>query len=380
MIICMEKRIQVVAFEVPYPPNYGGIIDIFYKLKSLHYSGYAVTLHAFESHRGKHAELEKLCREIYYYPRKKSIWNFFSVLPYIVVSRSDKRLLANILINGGPVLFEGLHSCFLLSHSKLASCLKIVRTHNVEHNYYMNLFESAKSPARKLFFLSESLKLRIFQRKLKYAQALLCISPTDQAYFQGKFGNAHYIPGFHPFDEVSGRPGKGAYILYHGNLSVPENEEMVFYLLRHVFVQVQAPVVIAGLGPTERLRNEIGQHPGVRLVANPGETEMSHIIASAHICVIPAFKSAGFKLKLLYTLFKGRFCVVNQKVVEGTGLDKLCTVAAIDPDMPGLLNDLMQKDYPESILIERRNFLETHFSNNRSIGKMENIMENLIHG
>ena len=29
------KNINIVSFDIPYPPNYGGIIDVFYKIKAL---------------------------------------------------------------------------------------------------------------------------------------------------------------------------------------------------------------------------------------------------------------------------------------------------------------------------------------------------------
>ena len=42
-----NDSIQIVAFAVPWPPNYGGAIDIFYKIKALHEQGVKTHLHAF---------------------------------------------------------------------------------------------------------------------------------------------------------------------------------------------------------------------------------------------------------------------------------------------------------------------------------------------
>ena len=30
-----DKEVHIVSFDVPYPPNYGGVIDVFYKIKTL---------------------------------------------------------------------------------------------------------------------------------------------------------------------------------------------------------------------------------------------------------------------------------------------------------------------------------------------------------
>ena len=35
-----NKKIHIVSFDIPYPPNYGGIIDVFYKIKTLFELGY----------------------------------------------------------------------------------------------------------------------------------------------------------------------------------------------------------------------------------------------------------------------------------------------------------------------------------------------------
>ncbi len=30
-----DKYLHIISFDIPYPPNYGGVIDVFYKLKAL---------------------------------------------------------------------------------------------------------------------------------------------------------------------------------------------------------------------------------------------------------------------------------------------------------------------------------------------------------
>ena len=125
---------------MPYPPNYGGVIDVYYKIKSLHQLGCEIILHCFDYGRGQQSELEKYCKQIFYYPRHKSIFKFLNSLPYIVSTRNDSELLKNLKQNNYPILFEGLHSCFFLNHNDLQDRFKVVRTHNIEHDYYLSLF------------------------------------------------------------------------------------------------------------------------------------------------------------------------------------------------------------------------------------------------
>lgn len=40
--------LHIVSFHIPIPQNYGGVIDIYYKVKALHDIGVKVILHCFE--------------------------------------------------------------------------------------------------------------------------------------------------------------------------------------------------------------------------------------------------------------------------------------------------------------------------------------------
>ena len=42
------KHLHVISFDVPVPANYGGVIDVYYKLKALHLQGVKIHLHCFE--------------------------------------------------------------------------------------------------------------------------------------------------------------------------------------------------------------------------------------------------------------------------------------------------------------------------------------------
>ena len=58
-------KLHIVSFDNPYPPNYGGVIDVFYKLKHLHASGVKIYLHAFEYGRKPAKELNQFCEKVF---------------------------------------------------------------------------------------------------------------------------------------------------------------------------------------------------------------------------------------------------------------------------------------------------------------------------
>ena len=85
----MINKLHIVSFDVPFPTNYGGVIDVFYKLKALHKQGVEIYLHVFEYGRGEQKELLNYCKEVFYYPRNSFIKSFFSRAPFIVKSRGN---------------------------------------------------------------------------------------------------------------------------------------------------------------------------------------------------------------------------------------------------------------------------------------------------
>ncbi|MEI8114493.1 MAG: glycosyltransferase family 1 protein [Bacteroidia bacterium] len=372
----METAIQLVAFNIPYPPDYGGIIDIFYKIKALSECGITVYLHCFEYNRPQAIELEKYCTKIFYYQRKNGLRWQFATKPYIAVTRTNDQLLRNLSENNAPILFEGLHTCFYLDHSLLSTHLRLVRTHNIEHEYYLNLYQSERNIFKKLFFRMEACKLKSYEKILKNASHLLCISPNDNYYFDHKYGHSHFVPAFHPFNEIKSKLGRGKYILFHGNLSVHENYQAAEFLIKNVFGKISQPVIIAGKNPGERLIQQISQLPNIQLISNPEIEQMEMLIQDSHICLIPTFQDTGLKLKLLASLFSGRFCIANTPMIHKTGLEHLCQLADSPKEMIRLIHELFDQDFTSGEIEKRRIILEDAFSNRHNALKVIRLIDN----
>ena len=124
-----NKNLHIICLDVPFPADYGGAIDMFYRIKALHQLGYNLTLHVYEYGRGKHAELNQFGNVIYY-SRKRSFLNLFSSRPFIVQTRKNKKLLDNLLKDDFPILFEGIHTTWFLENSEIQKRTTIVRMHN----------------------------------------------------------------------------------------------------------------------------------------------------------------------------------------------------------------------------------------------------------
>ncbi len=368
-----DKHLHMVSFDVPYPPNYGGIIDVYHKIRALYHAGVKVTLHCFEYGRGRPAELEALCHKTYYYRRNTGIANHFSLLPYIVKSRNDAKLLANLTTDDDdPILFEGLHTCALISHPALRNRLKIYRESNIEHHYYKHLARATDNLKEKAFFYIESLKLRFFQNILKHANLMYVVSEADAEYLRKHFPHHHveFVPSFHGNTTLGCKPGKGCYAIYHGKLSVAENSLAASYLIREVFSRLEHRLIIAGMDPPESLISLAGQYPNVEMAANPGTHEMERLVSEAHANILVTFQPTGLKLKLLNTLYQGRFCIVNSAMLTGTTLGKICEVADGAGALRKKTNEIFSVEFSEKDIEKRRLVLEENYSDAVNLKKL----------
>lgn len=361
-----DREIHVICFDVPYPPDYGGVIDVYYKVKALQRTGVGVHLHCYQYGRGESEVLRESCLTVNYYRREASKTGLFNRLPYIVVSRSSEDLVGNLLKDELPILFEGLHTCYFMNDERLKNRDKYVRTHNIEHDYYANLASVERNIFKRYYFHNESEKLRSFELTLSDAKCIFAISPNDHRYFSEQYGNSEYIPAFHPNDEVSCMTGTGDFALYHGNLSIGENNEAALYLIREVFNDIDHKLVIAGSRPSQILRKEALRHKNVEIAGNIPTEEIHRLIRDAQINILPTFQPTGIKLKLLTALFSGRHCITNGIMTDNTGLESLCLTGDTAESLKAHVEAAMVSPFTEEDIETRKKILDQQFSNMRN--------------
>ncbi len=292
----------------------------------MHEQGARIHLHCFEYGRAIANQLNEICETVRYYKRKQNAFYLFRSLPYIVLTRSSEELMENLLKDDYPILFEGLHCCFHLNDRRLSKRKKIVRTHNIEHDYYENLAKVEPKIFRRIYFNNEARKLKRFETILNKAEYIIAISSADRSYLASSYRNVTEVPAFHPDEKIAIQTGRGNFALYHGNLEIGENIEAAMYLVNQVFNTMTIPLIIAGKNPPAHLTEAISRFPHIQLKANISTEEIYRMVQEAQLNVLPTFQSTGIKLKLLTALFKGRHCVVNPAMVMGTGLESLCII------------------------------------------------------
>jgi hypothetical protein len=358
-----SKIVHLVSFNVPYPPDYGGVMDVFYKICELKRQDVGIILHCFSYGRTRSRTLERECLRVYYYRRDLNLFHMFSREPFIVLSRRNDSLLKNLLADRYPIIFEGLHTTHFLDHPALSGRMTMVRTHNIEHIYYRNLAQNEKNPFRKYFYYSEARKLERYESKLAKASLLLTISPGDTDYFGSKYGNALFVGPFHPPDVCKSPEGKGDYVLLHGDFSTSENNAAARFILREVVPGWKYKTIIAGKRPSEEMLHDASELNHVKVIANPSPAQMTELIHNAQVCLLNAFQPSGMKLKLINALCSGRHVIASASVLAGTRLESLCSIAAGPDEWIRLTDRFMNEEFtPE--MKRKRSLLLSEIADN----------------
>ena len=373
----MSKHLNIISFNIPFPASYGGVIDVFFKLKALHECGVKIILHTFEYGREHTEELNKYCEEVHYYQRKTGFKSQLSKLPYIVNSRKNKDLLVNLQKNNYPILFEGLHTCYYLDYPGLKNRLKLVRAHNIEHLYYKGLYHNTTLSYEKLYMLIEAQRLKWFEKKLRYADYILSLSSIEAEYFRHRYGNEKTIPIslFHQNEQIEIVQECKPYVLYHGDLSTPENIRTACFLIEEIVGKDEhISWIIAGLNPDKSIYKAAEKHTNLEIKSNLSNQEMKKLINEAAINILFTNQTSGVKLKLINSLYQGHYCLANEKMLNGSGLDDLCVPIPDKPEkISECIKEYLSKNFPDSEIQKRKQVLGEMYDNRKNAKKIIEI-------
>jgi glycosyltransferase involved in cell wall biosynthesis len=359
-----DKYLHIITHDVPYPADFGGVVDIFNKIKWLHKVGVKIHLHCFENKRPPHEELDMYCETVTYYKRKGFL-SFSLTNPYIVSSRNSKKLLENLQKDNHAILFEGVHSTYHLSKNTFANRQIFLRLFNVEHVYYEHLAKNESHFFKKLYSRQEAKLLKKYENKIANKAYILTLSTQDKIMYQKLFNakSISFLPVFLPYDNLKSEVGKGSYCLYHGNLSVNENEKAALWLIENIFNTLSIPLIIAGRNPSEKLKLIAKNYNNLSIVENPTDENMQLLIANAQINILPSFNNTGIKLKLFNALFNGRHCLVNLAGVDGSELNELCNIAETAAEFQKEIIFLFDKPFAETAMQRRSAALKKLYNN-----------------
>jgi hypothetical protein len=369
----LSEFIHIVCLDGPSPPDYGGAMDMYYKIVALSGLGKKIILHFYDYNQNRNANgLERYCTEIHEYERKP-FFRSASTLPYIVRSRINRELIDRLNKDQHPVLLEGLHCSGIIPYLNDKN-RAVIRMHNEESVYYKKLADAEKNMIRRSYYELESRLLKRYYKRLDKDVRLACLSQADldalkQDYH---FTNAKYIPSFLPWQKIRSKEGKGVYCLYHGNLSVSENEAAANWLIDHVFNKTDMNLVIAGKDISKPLAEKAKSHRYLKLVNSPSEEEMTDLIQNAQLNILPSMNNTGVKFKILHALFEGRFCITNSNGIQGIDSNAGIHIADTADEFIRITRELCQQPFSLDQIKNRQQLL-TEYDNSKNAARLNAI-------
>jgi glycosyltransferase involved in cell wall biosynthesis len=369
------RHLHIVSIHIPFPPDYGGAIDEFYRLIALHELGIKITLHCFlYGTRQVAPELEQYCERVIYYRRTMTLPRAIGSRPFIVRSREDRTLLKNLSGDDSPILFEGIHTCAYIGDKALASRLKLVRMHNIEWGYYHYLAKHEPNLLKRFYFSSESAKLHKYEDHVfQHAQTILPISHSDTAYFDEHHKNVHHLPPFHGFEKLMISQGVGTHVLVHGDFRIRDNAHAAM----EVALAAEAEgisCVIAGKSPPDKLRKALNNFTNIRLMPDVSAEVMLDLKQNAQMHVVHSDNPSGFKIKLLNALYSGRHVLVQKAIVVGEHLDEVTYAFETRDDLRTLMRTLNDKPITSEDIAKRESVLLPRFSSKNNAEHLINLI------
>jgi len=210
------------------------------------------------------------------------------------------------------------------------------------------------------------------KKNILQANYILTLSTVEKKYFADKYGKDKtvYVPLFFQNQLITStvQTEMKPFVLYHGDLSTPENRKAAAFLIHSVASKDKnISWIFAGLNPQKDLLQLAEKYKNVTVLANLSEEKMSQLIREASVHVLFTNQVSGVKVKLLHALDNGQHCLANKEMVEGSGLEKLCRIISNQPDeILENIRECLRKPLSETEIINRKATFHQLYDNTKN--------------
>ena len=341
--IAPPREVLIVAFDVPFPDDYGGAKDTWRRLQLLAHHGYALSLVATYKDERRRAAFES-SPESRMFRRfmlvRSSRWRgMASVYPYAVGSRALSAARAGEIVAGlGRTTFdvveiEGLQALgtFLGLRRRLRYRKALLRPFNRESAYLFNQASSEPRALKRPLLRYDACRFYLFERfgswKRKVDAALFISSEEiDHPNFGGIEHRVLVPPPVHvdrppSFENDFAR--RDDLLLYVGNLRLADNRAAAiaaYRELRGLIHQRDWRFAVCGRSDDPGILRELREDSRVTCQFNLTTADLKALYARAKIFVCFSENRAGAKLKLLEAIQEGVPVLADENAVAGSSL------------------------------------------------------------
>lgn len=325
----IKKSILIVSSDFVYPPNHGGRVDVWNKILCLNSLGFNIDLITTIKSKPKKEDIdivkEKVNKLILIY-RKNSIKDIFSLKPLQIKSRNQLKYI-DINREYDYLLIEGTYGISILENKTLKVKKRILRMHNDEAFYFRQLFSSEKIWWKKFYYLLESYKFRIIDKKIiDKIPNIMFISYEELNKYKYKYPKikAYFLPSAVNLN-LKKINSNTKNVVFIGSLFMINNKEAINFYIKKIhplLLDIKGyTFTIAGNSKGEGIewiRKLSSKYNNINIIDSP-ET-LDNIYANASVFVNPMLHGAGVKLKTINAIVNGLPVVSTTIGNQGTGL------------------------------------------------------------
>lgn len=342
-----NRSLHIISFDNPFPTYYGGVIDVFYKVKALHSIGVSIHLHCFvDEIPSEYNELKSYTSAVFFYKRKLKFLAHLQCKPFSVQSRFSKELINRLNEDDFPILFEGLQTTAILNTLKNKSRKLFLRLHNNEAKYYKGIAVSEQNYFKKWIYFIESLKYKQYQKTVFFAfEKIFSLSEIENKEVNQISNNSLYVPVFHGNEKMKQLSEFGEFALYHGDLRISDNLRAVAFLISIFKELPEYKFIIASKSKGKNIEKQINNSSNISFFHANNHDDLEKLFQKAQLHVLYSFQQSGTKLKVINALFNGRHCLINSKMVDNSSIVELCSVADEREVFKEKIKHLMREPY-----------------------------------
>lgn len=340
-------NILFITAEFPYPPNSGGRIYTWQRIKYLSKNNDIFLFSIIDDGDRKYLNddvVKNTFRKVNTYKRKNKIIQAIKGIsyPFSVATRRNEEMFNDIskLIKTGNIDLVVIdHPQMLINCDMNSKVPKVLTQHNIEYQAFESMYKNSNNFVNKIIYKREHNLMKQFEEryyKSNKISAYSFISEEDKKYFEEEYKNTNTIlipPGV---DEININSNKkdGYNIVFTGKMDYEPNVQAMKWFSKEIFPSINneipdAKLYIVGKNPTEYIQSLSSEN----IVVTGTVESIEQYLKLANIVVIPLLSGGGVKIKLMEALQYGNIVVSTSKGTEGTQFrDKKEVLISDDPN------------------------------------------------
>ncbi len=195
--------------------------------------------------------------------------------------------------------------------------------HNVEYDYYRQLYASPRGLKSRLSYIVYKAATYFYEKRLcKYSDTVITLNERDSGRLKCLYGRGAdlILPTSMPDTYSEGAVDKGEPFLLFVGSDFFGNTEGLFWFCDHCIDDIKAPLVVAGKG-MERYKDK---YPSDKIRFYGYVDDLSKLYRDAAAVVLPIISGSGMKTKTCEAMMHGKVIFGTKESFEGYSLSKDC--------------------------------------------------------